>query len=214
MGRLKGQRDEHSVKRRIKQIMISAFLETVEKGYKGTTIKDIANRAGISAGLLFYYFKTKEEIFIQTLNWVNEKISRRLRRKLSSIDDPIEKLKIRISDSFLSIKENRRFYLFYLDFLREGTRNKKFEKPNMEFNRFAISKSHDILKEGIDKGVFRKDLNVDDVSSTIKAIIDGLLLQWLFDKPESFEIYKKRAINSILTLVIEDDSILEQNLIK
>lgn len=213
MGRLKGQRNEQSVKRRIKQIMIAAFLETVEKGYKDITIKDIASRAGLSPGLLFYYFKAKEEIFIQTLNWVNEKISRRLKRKLSSIDDPVEKLKIRISDSFLSIKENRRFYLFYLDFLREGTRNKKFEKPNLEFNKFAISKSHDILKEGVEKGIFRKGLKIDDISSTIKAIIDGLLLQWLFDKPESFEIYKKRAINSILTLVIEDNATLKKYLV-
>jgi AcrR family transcriptional regulator len=209
MGRIKGKRNQNLLKRRKEMIMISTYLMIVEKSYSDITIKDIAEKANISTGLLFYYFKSKEEIFIETLNWVHAKIAKRLEKKLADVLNPVEKLIIRIEDSFLSIKENRRFYLFYLDFLREGARNKKFEVSNNKFNILAKEKSVKILEDGIKQGVFRKDLNIDDASAIIKALIDGLLIQWLFDKPETFEIYKKRAVETVLYYVLTDISTID-----
>jgi AcrR family transcriptional regulator len=41
-----------------------AAMETfAEKGYAATRVEDVARRAGISKGLLYLYFKTKEELF-------------------------------------------------------------------------------------------------------------------------------------------------------
>lgn len=203
MGRPRG-RSELLIKRRKEKIMISTYLTIAEKGYSTITIKDIADRADFSRGLLFYYFNSKEHIFIETLKWVNERITKRLERKLSNVMDPCEKMKIKLEDSFLSIKENRLFYLFYLDFLREGARDKLFYDPNKEFNNSALEKIKRILKEGVESGDFYKDLNIDDTAKIIKSIVDGLLMQWLFDEPEKFEYYKKIAIRNIGKLVVSN----------
>lgn len=204
MGRPKG-RSSLLIKRRKEKIMISTYLTIAEKGYSTITIKDIADRAEFSRGLLFYYFDSKEHIFIETLKWVNERIAKRLEKKLSNILDSCEKLKIKLEDSFLSIKENRLFYLFYLDFLKEGARNKYFYDPNREFNIIAIARIKELLKEGIDSGDFYLNLDIEGTAKIIKAIVDGLLIQWLFDDPEKFSYYKKLAIYNIGKLVVSNE---------
>lgn len=44
-----------------------------ENGYKSTTTKELAKSAGISEGSLFNSFKSKRDIYIQSLKWYNEK---------------------------------------------------------------------------------------------------------------------------------------------
>lgn len=45
------------------EITAAAFATFIEKGYAGTRVEEVAKRAGISKGLLYLYFKTKEELF-------------------------------------------------------------------------------------------------------------------------------------------------------
>jgi AcrR family transcriptional regulator len=45
------------------EITEAAFATFIEKGYAGTRVEEVAKRAGISKGLLYLYFKTKEELF-------------------------------------------------------------------------------------------------------------------------------------------------------
>lgn len=48
---------------RPQEITDAAFAAFAEKGYAATRVDDVAKRAGISKGLLYLYFKTKEELF-------------------------------------------------------------------------------------------------------------------------------------------------------
>ena len=45
------------------EIADAAFEVFAEKGYDGARVDDVARRAGVSKGLLYRYFKTKEELF-------------------------------------------------------------------------------------------------------------------------------------------------------
>ena len=45
------------------EITEAAFETFIEKGYAGTRVEEVAKRAGVSKGLLYLYFKTKEELF-------------------------------------------------------------------------------------------------------------------------------------------------------
>ncbi|MEF9921076.1 TetR/AcrR family transcriptional regulator [Anaerorhabdus sp.] len=53
---------EQKEKRKL-EIIIASIDVFVMKGYTGTKIQDIAKAAGMSVGLLFHYFKNKEELF-------------------------------------------------------------------------------------------------------------------------------------------------------
>ena len=48
---------------RPQEITEAAFAAFAEKGYAATRVEEVAKRAGVSKGLLYLYFKTKEELF-------------------------------------------------------------------------------------------------------------------------------------------------------
>jgi AcrR family transcriptional regulator len=48
---------------RPQEITAAALAAFAEKGYAGTRVEEVAKRAGVSKGLLYLYFKTKEELF-------------------------------------------------------------------------------------------------------------------------------------------------------
>lgn len=55
-------RKEQKEKRR-EEILEAALDQFIRKGYTGTKIKDIADAAGMSVGLLFHYYESKEELY-------------------------------------------------------------------------------------------------------------------------------------------------------
>jgi AcrR family transcriptional regulator len=48
---------------RPKEITAAALAAFAERGYAATRVDDVAKRAGVSKGLLYLYFKTKEDLF-------------------------------------------------------------------------------------------------------------------------------------------------------
>ena len=48
---------------RPQEITQAAFEAFAEKGYAATRVEEVARRAGVSKGLMYLYFKTKEELF-------------------------------------------------------------------------------------------------------------------------------------------------------
>ena len=48
---------------RPQEITAAAFAAFAEKGFTATKVEEVARRAGVSKGLLYLYFETKEELF-------------------------------------------------------------------------------------------------------------------------------------------------------
>ncbi len=58
---------------RRQQIISALHRCLMKKPYRETTIKDIASEAGINHGMLHYYFRDKEEILLQFMDYVLDK---------------------------------------------------------------------------------------------------------------------------------------------
>ncbi|MFH1686786.1 MAG: TetR/AcrR family transcriptional regulator [bacterium] len=50
---------------RRQQLLAAARELFVKKGYRGTTTEEIARRAGVTKGALYFHFKTKEDLFLE-----------------------------------------------------------------------------------------------------------------------------------------------------
>ncbi len=61
-------REDQKEKRR-QEILYAGLSLFIQKGYSGTTIKDIASAVGMSAGLLFHYFASKEELYLVLVSY-------------------------------------------------------------------------------------------------------------------------------------------------
>ena len=52
---------------RREEILEAALEEFSRKGYSGTKISDIVKRAGISQGLIYHYYKSKDELYLAVI---------------------------------------------------------------------------------------------------------------------------------------------------
>lgn len=69
---------------RPQEITDAAFAVFAECGYASARVDDVAKRAGVSKGLLYLYFKTKEELFKAVIKSV---VTRRVDALLQAIDE-------------------------------------------------------------------------------------------------------------------------------
>ncbi len=70
---------------RPEEIAEAAFEAFAAKGYSATKVEDVAKRAGVSKGLLYLYYKTKEELFKAVIRNV---VVRRIDLLIAVLDDP------------------------------------------------------------------------------------------------------------------------------
>jgi AcrR family transcriptional regulator len=84
--------DPALVERRRKQI-IAAAIETFGRlGYHASTIRHIAERAGVSVGLVYQYFGDKEDVLFLALSVVLDSYREEIPRAAAGIASPLERL--------------------------------------------------------------------------------------------------------------------------
>jgi AcrR family transcriptional regulator len=82
------------------RIMDGARRAFVAGGYRGTSVPVIAAEADVSVGLIYRYFPSKEELFLELcLSGTPEELAE-LAEHLVPIDDPIERLRVAIGSYF------------------------------------------------------------------------------------------------------------------
>ncbi|MGO0061133.1 TetR/AcrR family transcriptional regulator [Brevibacillus fluminis] len=77
-----------------RQMILKAALECFRKnGYVNTSLNDIVKASGISKGGIYWHFKSKEEMFVQMIEEAYEPWLNTIHSALSTLSDPLEKLK-------------------------------------------------------------------------------------------------------------------------
>jgi AcrR family transcriptional regulator len=177
---------------RREELIKATYLEVAEKGYSAVTLQDIARRAGVSKGSTLYYFATKEDLFLGALEWMIKRYDEHIGEAIARVEDPVEKLKALIGVIFANAQESRQFLLAYSDFISIGTRNKRFHDLNAQFYNGCCGHNRAVIEMGVLRGSFRQ-VDVQEASSMMRALVDGLMLQWFFSSEATFDDYRRRC---------------------
>jgi len=149
-----------------------------EKGAQRVSLQEIADRAGVSKGIILYHFATKSRLMLRTMEWVLQRNAERIRKAIATETTPTQKVLAMIEEIFRNADANRRFYLTYLDLLDHAARVAEFGKLNATFRSIVNALYADVIQRGVGEGVFTVE-DVDEAAYTLRAIVDGLFLQWL-----------------------------------
>jgi AcrR family transcriptional regulator len=182
---------------RREELIKATYLEVAEKGYSAVTLQDIARRAGVSKGSTLYYFATKEDLFLGALEWLVARLHRRMHEAIDAVEDPIDKVRAALNTVFTNAHESRQFFMAYTDFISIGTRNNRFHEFNAKFYHGCCEIDREIVESGVRSGAFRS-VNVDDACSMMRALVDGLMLQWFFASEGTFDDYRRRCERIVL----------------
>lgn len=167
--------NDESKNQRKALIIKHAFNIFSEKGYSNTTVDDIVKSSGVSKGGIYTYFKSKEEIFLAI---AEERFN--LRRNLINTfttemtsKEKLEKYIQWILDWVLDTK-NILQIKFTFEFWSVTSRKADIKDASTERYKEIAQDLCDLLREGVQNGEFKPDLDIDSMCYIILCSTDGL----------------------------------------
>jgi TetR/AcrR family transcriptional regulator, fatty acid metabolism regulator protein len=180
-------------------LLKAAFREVSEKGFSEVTLDDIAKRAGVSKGITLYYFDSKDDLYRELFLWLIDSIHARMRDAVAAETEPVAKVRALVALIFPSPSKNRAFFRAFVDFCGLSARRDAFREVNARFYAGCREIDAGIVDEGMRQGVFLVRDRLE-AGSTMRAIFDGLMMQWLSEKnPDgTFAGYRERCERELL----------------
>ena len=155
------------------QIMRAALSLFVESGYLNTRMEDVAKRAQLSKGAVYFYFDSKRALFNALVDEAHHDMVRFLEAATNDPRSAAEKL-IEVGlgylDHFACLKRPPRFFMIMNEMaIRDEEIRDRVEQIH---HRFVTDVSR-LIEEGVAAGDFR-DIDPTATALMLKAIIDGL----------------------------------------
>jgi AcrR family transcriptional regulator len=183
--------------RRAELLAIAAGL-FAEKGFKNTTVRDIADASGILSGSLYHHFDSKESMVDEILSTFQAELFAKYDEVLASDDDPRTRIERAVRVSFEAIDQHRHEVAIFqneADYL--GT----FERFGYlaERNRQSREVWMRLLTEGVEAGALRDDLDVELVYRFIRDTV-WVAVRWY--RPGG-ELTHERVADQYLTILLD-----------
>lgn len=165
-----------------KNILDAALVIFSDYGYRGASMRMIAEHAGISVGGLYLYFKSKEELCLTMLKDRFEDLVVQLEKVALNNKNPIDAITQYITISVEYAKHHRELILaqsreqgftFGIDI------KKKFFRKQRKLVEM-------IIRNGIDSGHFG-DCNTKEVTKIVMSTVRGFLLSIVVDPENLFQ---------------------------
>jgi AcrR family transcriptional regulator len=164
------------------QRIVDAMRDSVaRRGAAGSTFEQVAREAGVSRGLLHYYFGTKERLLVEVVRRDSEiriaLLDERL-AKAETVDDVLDVLIASLTDM---IENEPAFFLLLYELFSASRRNPDIR---LELGQlFERTRSHvaEVLRAKEREGVLSLRHDADAIVSYLFAVADGFALQALSD---------------------------------
>jgi AcrR family transcriptional regulator len=162
--------------------IVDAMRDSVaERGAAGSTFEHVAREAGVSRGLLHYYFGTKERLLVEVVRRDAELRVARLDEMLESAKTADDVLDVLVSSLLDLIDNDPGFFLLIYELFSAGRRNPDIQHEVGQL--FERTRSHvaAVLRVKEAEGVLSLRFDADAVVSFLFAVGDGFALQALSD---------------------------------
>ena len=157
------------------KILESAFELFSKKGYLATTTKEIAQKARVSEVTLFRHFKSKEELFTETIKF--HSFLPEFKSLLNKIkDQPYEVVLYKIAEAFLDFLNNKKDFIQLITM--ESYRYPEKVKKNLELIKKELLETLSLYFEYLKK---HKGFKIEEPYVTASAFL-GMFFSYFYMK--------------------------------
>jgi TetR/AcrR family transcriptional regulator len=197
-------RDPSRVREKILKLATEEFARI---GFEGARVDRIAERCNVSKNMLYYYFQSKEGLFVAAL----ERMYQSLREQQQDISvrasDPAVAMKQLIHHTFFALKNNPNAIRLMNEenkhrgkYIRKSGRMRDLYNPLVETIRF-------ILDRGLEDGVFKPHLDPAIIYLTFSSLCYHYLsnqytLEIALDRDLGSETAQKLWLDHVVDLVL------------
>ena len=166
-----------------RQLLDAAVRVFARKGFHASRVGDIAEEAGVAHGLLYHYFKSKDDVLEAVFhdNW------NMLQLRIASVEETDEPAADQLRHVAAIVL---RTWLHLPDVvtvvIREFGRSPELAERIGELAQ-PIEVIQRVITRGIERGEFRSDINPQFAATVVYGSIDELLTGWVLGRLPSGE---------------------------
>ncbi len=165
-----------------KQIQIIETAETLfaERGFDGTSVRDIADVAGVNVAMISYYFGSKEKLMEALFDLRVGSVKSRVETLIK--DDslsPLEKVNMLIDEHIDRVMQKQCFHKIMLG-VQVTNKNPAILKAANNVKISTTEVVAEMIKDGQKKGVFKKKIDVVLMMNTMIGTVSQTMMSQLF----------------------------------
>jgi TetR/AcrR family fatty acid metabolism transcriptional regulator len=159
------------------RILEAAVKVFSEQGFFQSTISQIAKEAGVADGTIYLYFKNKDDILVHFFSFRTRQVFARLREEVEQADNTIDKLRNLIRRHLEEFQNDRNMAVVY--FTETHKSHRLVEQQIKEMSKMYLDIVAEIIEQGQEEGIIRKDLYLGLVKRFIIGAVDEVINTWL-----------------------------------
>lgn len=159
------------------RILEAAVKVFAEQGFYQSTISQIAREAGVADGTIYLYFKNKDDILVQFFNYKTKLVFDRFREEVNKADNSFDKLRNLVRRHLEEFQNDRNMAVLYQAETHQNSR--LVEEQIKEMSKLYMDIVSEIVEQGQEEGIIRKDVYVSLVKRFILGGVDEVINTWL-----------------------------------
>ena len=161
------------------QILDAALAVIVQKGYENSRMDDIVASSKMSKGAIYWYYKSKKEIYLSLVNhWVHN-YSAVLNHIVDTDRSASDQLRSLFQYFTVQYEKDPVVFKALLEFWSMAGRDPEFNDKLQKVYSEFVNLISTIIQQGMDNGEF-KNLDVDITAMSIMVNIEGIMWFTLF----------------------------------
>ncbi len=145
----------------------------VKTGFMRLTVKAIANEAGLSTGIIYHYFKNKEDLLLNVIKRAFAQSHENVMREVEPLTSERAKLFKHLESIHAVVIDNPEFYTVMLNYLGQAPNDSEIRKIVTKFLSNLTSYVHSYLREGVSHDEFTEN-KIKNLDTMIIALGMGL----------------------------------------
>jgi AcrR family transcriptional regulator len=179
-------------------ILRSAVAVLENRGFPATRTSDVAEHAGVSTGLVLYYFSSREKLLAEALRYSEQAFVDAAAARAKPITDPLARIRLLVELCFEASEQSimPSSWIIWFDMWQQALRNEGIRNDRELLDRKWRDLIADAIRDGQSKGLFAP-VNPDTFARMLSALGDGLAIALLLGDSS---LTKRQAIEMCVRL--------------
>src|SRR3954469_17895120 len=158
-------------------ILRAAIDVFADRGYFNAQVADVARAAGVAAGTVYLYFKSKDDLLVSIFERSMREGLAHSRDAVANLDDPRERLRRLARGHLARLGGDRNLAVVFQVELRQST--KFMERFSSTLLRDYLGLIREAIADGQRAGMFRSDIKPTAAAKMLFGALDEMATNWM-----------------------------------
>jgi len=161
-------------------ILRAAIDVFADRGFFSAQVADVARAAGVAAGTVYLYFKSKDDLLVSIFDRSMREGLTLGRAAVAHLDDPRERLRRLARAHLARLGGDRNLAIVFQVELRQST--KFMERFSATLLRDYLGLIRDAIADGQRAGIFRTDIKATVAAKIFFGALDEMATNWILSR--------------------------------